>query len=376
MTIETVGLILRIIVIDIVLSGDNAVVIAMAAHKLPAYQRKRAIMWGGGIAIFLRIVFTMIMSFLLMLPGLQLIGGLVLMWIACKLLMGEEEDEITPDNADQGALAAIRMIFIADLMMSLDNMLAVAGASHNDQKMLIMGLLISIAIIMTCSNFIARLMNRFKWIVYLGAGILAFTAGEMMMGDREVAGFFIRSQHVKLNSHWDQWLSTDARVTSLDTSKLPEDLRKVVRYENQTLTVIGPLTEEQHKILLAAVPEESAAPATEGQGGLSRLWHQLTAGKTNRAAVQDLYDKVKIQPVPSWVPESLRPKVELWFQHKWPAENYHNVQNRDYSVVAWLVYAAAIGICLSAPRWWPSKKSGHTDSETPSPASEAAQNPS
>src|SRR5262245_58137895 len=169
MTLQLLLSIFQIILIDIVLSGDNAVVIAMAAHKLPAYQRKRAILWGGGIAIFLRIVFTMIMSFLLMLPGLRLFGGIVLVWIACKLLIGEEEEEITPDNADQGALAAIRMIFIADLMMSLDNMLAVAGASHNDQKMLVMGLLVSIAIIMTCSNFIARLMNRFKWIVYIGA---------------------------------------------------------------------------------------------------------------------------------------------------------------------------------------------------------------
>lgn len=367
MSLEFLVSILQIIVIDIVLSGDNAVVIAMAAHKLPAYQRKRAILWGGGIAIFLRIVFTMVMSFLLMVPGLRLVGGLVLAWIACKLLLGEEEEEITPDNADQGALAAIRMIFIADLMMSLDNMLAVAGASHNDQKMLIMGLLVSIAIIMTCSNLIARLMNRFKWIVYVGAAILAFTAGQMMIGDREVAGYFVRNHHVKLSSHWDQWLTASARVTSFDTTKLPEDLQEVVRYSDGKLTVIGPITEKQYESLLAAIPEDAPAASATGNS-ISRFWNQLTAGKSGRAALKDLYENEShVEPVPEWVPVSWRPKVELWLQHKWPAENWKNVQGRDYSFIAWIFYAIVIGVCLSVSKWWPGKRhtSPPNDAGTP-----------
>src|SRR5262249_539142 len=203
MTLAVLGKIFQIIAMDIVLSGDNAVVIAMAAHKLPAYQRKRAIWWGGGIAIFLRIVFTMVMAFLLMVPGVRLIGGLVLVWIACKLLLEEGEAEITPDAADKSALAAIRMIFVADFVMSLDNMLAVAGASNGDWGGLLMGLVVSIGIIMTCSAVIARLMNRFKWIVYLGAAILAYTAADMMIGDREVASYFARAHHVSLNRHWE-----------------------------------------------------------------------------------------------------------------------------------------------------------------------------
>src|SRR5262249_52028108 len=150
--------------IDIVLSGDNAVVIAMAAHKLPEDQRKIAILAGGGVAIVLRILFTAIMSLLLMVPGVRFVGGLVLVWIACKLLLEEEEGhELTPDTVARSTFAAVRLIFIADFVMSLDNMLAVAGASHGDLKLLLMGLLVSIAIIMTCSGFIAKLMNRYKW---------------------------------------------------------------------------------------------------------------------------------------------------------------------------------------------------------------------
>src|SRR4029077_8545874 len=121
---------------------------------------------------------------------------LVLTWIACKLLVEEEEHIVTPDDADSSALAAIRMIFVADFVMSLDNMLAVAGASEGDWPRLLFGLLVSIAIIMTCSAFIARLMNRFKWIVYLGAAILAYTAAEMMLGDRELASYVVRHYQV------------------------------------------------------------------------------------------------------------------------------------------------------------------------------------
>ena len=102
--------ILQIILIDVVLSGDNAVVIAMAAHKLPEHQRKRAILWGGGIAIFMRIIFTMIMAFLLMVPGLRMFGGLLLVWIACKLLRDEEEEDVTANNTERSTLAAIKMI--------------------------------------------------------------------------------------------------------------------------------------------------------------------------------------------------------------------------------------------------------------------------
>src|SRR5690349_1914511 len=111
MTLALLLKIVQIVVIDVVLSGDNAVVIAMAAHKLPPYQRQRAILWGGLIAIILRIAFTMLMAFLLMIPGVRFFGGIVLVGIACKLLLDEEHHAVTPDNADKSTFAAIRMIF-------------------------------------------------------------------------------------------------------------------------------------------------------------------------------------------------------------------------------------------------------------------------
>jgi YjbE family integral membrane protein len=331
MTLEYLASVAQIILIDIVLSGDNAVVIAMAAHKLPAYQRKRAIWWGGGIAIFLRIVFTLVMAFLLMIPGVRLVGGLVLVWIACKLLLEEEEAEITPDAADKSALAAIRMIFVADFVMSLDNMLAVAGASHGDWMRLVMGLVVSIGIIMTCSAVIARLMNRFKWIVYLGAAILAYTAGDMMIGDRELAGYFARTHHVSLNRHWENdFMLTHAGVKNFkDADRLPESVQDVARYHDGLLEFVGQMSEEQRDALLACVES-----------------------KGDKKAIETMYDSARVRPVPDWVPESLRPRVENWFQRKWPVEVWNGIQGRTHHYVAWIWYALVIAFVMTTPYWW------------------------
>src|SRR5260221_3832576 len=202
---EFIAKILQIIVIDLVLSGYNAVVIAMAGHRLPDHQRKKAILWGGGIAIAMRIMFTLIMAFLLMVPGVRLIGGLVLVWIACKLLLDEEDDhELDTGSDHKSTWAAIRMIFVADFVMSLDNMLAVAGAGGENFMLLMFGLLVSIGIIMFCSSKIAQWMNKYHWIVYTGAALLAVTAGEMVLGDRELAGYFSRTHRVSLNRKWEE----------------------------------------------------------------------------------------------------------------------------------------------------------------------------
>jgi YjbE family integral membrane protein len=327
MALEYLISVAQIILIDIVLSGDNAVVIAMAAHKLPAYQRQRAILWGGGIAIFLRIVFTMVMAFLLMVPGVRLIGGLVLTWIACKLLGEEEEHDVTADDADRSAIAAIRMIFVADFVMSLDNMLAVAGASHGDWQRLLLGLLVSIGIIMTCSAFIARLMNRFKWIVYLGAAILALTAGEMMLGDRELAGYIVRNHGVCLNSHWESdFMLSHAHLQSFQGGDLPEDLREVVTFEKGQLTFVGQMNENQRDQLLTRV--EQAA---------------------DRHEIEELYDETRVRPVPDWIPESLRGKVSGWVQRKWPAEDWKRVKGAHHHLTAWIFYGLVIALCLASP---------------------------
>jgi YjbE family integral membrane protein len=335
MTLPFLLSIFQIILIDIVLSGDNAVVIAMAAHKLPAYQRGRAIMWGGGIAIFMRIVFTMIMAYLLMVPGLRMLGGLVLVWIACKLLRDEHEQEVTPDNADQSTLAAIRMIFLADFVMSLDNMLAVAGASHGNWKMLLMGLLVSIGIIMTCSAMIARLMNRYHWIVTLGAAILAFTAGEMMLGDRELASYFVRNHQVVLDRHWEDFAESHTHLSDFQNeAPLPDSLRDVASWhsdsttsERGTLTFSGQMSPAQRDALLA-----------------------LTADKV---AVDLLYESTRHHEVPNWVPESSRQSVEPWFQLKWPAEQWSPARNNRHHYVSWIFCGMVIALCLTSPRWWP-----------------------
>jgi len=330
MTLELLAKVAQIIAIDIVLSGDNAVVIAMAAHKLPEHQRKKAILWGGAIAIALRVAFTMVMAFLLMVPGVRLIGGIVLVWIACKLLWGEDEpDELNAANADKNTFAAIRMIFVADFVMSLDNMLAVAGAGGENFVLLVFGLLVSIGIIMTCSALIARLMNRYHWIVYLGAAILAYTAGEMMIGDRELAGYFARSHQVSLDAKWEEhFMLTHEHVTKFDDAHLPEDLAGVVKLHGRQLQFIGQMSEQQRDDLVARVESQE-----------------------DQKAIHNMYESSYRRDVPDWVPEGLRDRVENWFQRKWPADVWKGVQGRQYHYVAWIWHAFVIAFCMSSPFW-------------------------
>jgi YjbE family integral membrane protein len=180
----TFAAIAKIILIDLVLSGDNAVVIAMASRSLPAEQQRKAIFWGGTVAILVRIIVTAVIAVILDVPLLELGGGVLLLWIAVKLLAGGEEQHAVREG--HSLREAIRTIVLADLVMSLDNMLAVGGASHGDLRLLLGGLVVSMAVIMLSSGVIATLMNRFPWLMYAGAGILAWTAGEMILRDRWV----------------------------------------------------------------------------------------------------------------------------------------------------------------------------------------------
>lgn len=171
-----------IIIIDLVLSGDNAVVIGMAAHRLPPQQRRMAILIGGGAAIVLRIVLTKIAASLLAVSGLQIIGGALLLWIAFKLLKKEEESH-EGIKAASGLRDAVLTILIADLVMSTDNVLGVAGASHGDLVLLLFGLLFSMAILMWMGSMVADLINRFSWLSYVGAAVIAWTGGLMIFED-------------------------------------------------------------------------------------------------------------------------------------------------------------------------------------------------
>lgn len=173
--------IFSIVIIDLVLSGDNAVVIGMASRRLPADQRRRAILFGAIGAIGLRVIFTAMVTLLLDIPLLQAVGGVVLIWIAFKLLRDSQNEH----NVREGVnlFDAIRTIIVADVIMSLDNILAVAGTAHGDLRLLLFGLALSMPIIMFGSNLVALLMNRIPWLVYLGSAILAYTAGEMIFQD-------------------------------------------------------------------------------------------------------------------------------------------------------------------------------------------------
>jgi YjbE family integral membrane protein len=171
-----------IIIIDLVLSGDNAVVIGMAAHRLPVQQRKQAILIGGGAAIVLRIALTTIAALLLKIPGLQVAGGLLLIWIAFKLLK-EEEQSKGGFKVAAGMRDAVFTILLADLVMSTDNVLAVAGVSRGEVGLLLFGLILSMAILMFCGSLVADLINRFAWLSYVGAAVIAWTGALMVFED-------------------------------------------------------------------------------------------------------------------------------------------------------------------------------------------------
>lgn len=173
---------LKIIWINIILSGDNAVVIALAARSLPAHQQQKAILFGSGAAVVLRIALTVVAAQLLALSFLQIVGGLLLLYIGVQLLSENEDEE--GESKEYGTLtAAIRTILIADLVMSLDNVIAVAAAAKGSTLLLILGLAISIPLVIFGSSLMIRLMERFPIIITFGAGLIGWVGGETIVSD-------------------------------------------------------------------------------------------------------------------------------------------------------------------------------------------------
>ncbi len=172
---------LKIIGVNLVLSGDNAVVIALAARSLPAKQQKAAVLWGSGAAVVMRIVLTIFAVALLTLPWLKLVGSLLLFWIGVKLLVPEDGDENI--SASDNLVAAIKTILIADLVMSIDNVIAVAAAAGGSYTLLVLGLAISIPLVIFGSTLLLHLMERWPVIITIGGGLLGFVAGEMLVTD-------------------------------------------------------------------------------------------------------------------------------------------------------------------------------------------------
>ncbi|KON84427.1 TerC family protein [Rossellomorea marisflavi] len=184
---EAIIALLKIIAIDIILSGDNAVVIAMATRRLPKDLQNKAIFWGTGGAVILRILFAAIIVYLLKIPYVHLLGGILLLWIAYNVLVEDEGDADIKSHSKLGQ--AIGTIILADAVMSLDNVVAVAGAAHGHIGMIALGVFISIPIMIFGSKLIVKVLEKYRWIAYLGSGILAYTAGEMIVGDEKFMKF-------------------------------------------------------------------------------------------------------------------------------------------------------------------------------------------
>lgn len=194
MNVSFLFALMNIIFINIILSGDNAVVIAMAVRSLPDKQRQQGIIWGTAGAVILRIGLTFVAAKLLEVPFVKLAGGVLILWIAIKLLLGDNDEG--HEKQVNGLMQAIGTILMADLVMSLDNVLGVAGASNGNMLLLLIGLATSIPIVVFASKLITKLMDRFPIIVVLGAMVLGRVAGEMIISDPYMTRTFHHPGHM------------------------------------------------------------------------------------------------------------------------------------------------------------------------------------
>ncbi len=181
-SLGTVGKVIEIIALNIVLSGDNAVVIALACRGLPPAQRNMGIALGAGVAVVLRVIFTVVIASLLNMPFLRIVGAVLLVWIAIKLLTEEPGDEDGIASSDK-LWKAVQTVAIADIVMSLDNVLAIAAVAKDSIPLLITGLVISIPLIVAGASLITKLLERFPILIWAGAGLLGWVAGEMLDSD-------------------------------------------------------------------------------------------------------------------------------------------------------------------------------------------------
>ena len=193
---------LAIIIIDLVLAGDNAIVIALAARKLPPALQRKAIIWGTVGAIAVRSAMTLVVVWLLKIPGLMLIGGLGLIWIAYKLLADTGDEGGHDDVQVNGFWGAMKTIIIADALMGIDNVLGVAGAAQGAFDLVVLGLLISIPIVVLGSTIVLKIVERFPIVISLGAAVLAFTAGKMIVNEQLLSDIFKAGNSTSTIMYW------------------------------------------------------------------------------------------------------------------------------------------------------------------------------
>jgi YjbE family integral membrane protein len=206
---------LAIVLIDLVLAGDNAIVIALAARNLPDHLKKKAILWGTVGAIVVRSAMTVGVVWLLKIPGLMLVGGLGLVWIAYKLLADQGSDEHDGPMANT-FWGAMKTIVVADALMGVDNVLGVAGAAHGAFDLVIIGLVVSVPIVVFGSTMVLKLVDRFPVIIQLGSAVLAFTAAKMVVSEPLLSGMFgsagSASDNLQTTARWTLYAATVAGV--------------------------------------------------------------------------------------------------------------------------------------------------------------------
>lgn len=194
LSVEFLSGLVSIIIIDLILAGDNALLIGLATKNLPGKQQKKAIIWGTFGAIFIRIVLTLFAVKLLQIDGLLLIGGIVLVYISYKLLLSDNELEM--NSPKKNFWGAVWTILVADLLMGVDNVIAVAGAAHGSYLLVVIGLLISIPIVVWGSTLVIKIIEKFPFIIGIGAGVLAWTASKMIVKDAYMIMIFHNKETV------------------------------------------------------------------------------------------------------------------------------------------------------------------------------------
>lgn len=192
--------ILQIIAIDLVLGGDNAIIIALACRNLPANQKRLGILWGTAGAIFLRCIMVFFVTSLLAFPGLKLVGGLLLLWIGVKLLIEDDHIDEGKINQSSNLWGAVRTIVIADFVMSLDNSIAIAAAAKGNMALVVFGLLLSVPIIIAGSAIILRIINKYPIVITLGGALLGWLSGDMIGTDPLIAPYLSELPHSHLIS--------------------------------------------------------------------------------------------------------------------------------------------------------------------------------
>jgi YjbE family integral membrane protein len=184
---EQIAILVQIILIDLVLAADNAIIIGMLASKFDQKIRKKIFFWGISAAVVLRIIFTLLTAYLLQIKGLKLIGGLILLWVIYKLykdvIKREEKKEIKIDSKNKSLISAIGTIALADISLSLDNVLGVAGAAKHHYELLIFGLVLSIILMATMANVISKLISKYSWIAWLGLIAILIVAVDLIYSD-------------------------------------------------------------------------------------------------------------------------------------------------------------------------------------------------